>query len=200
MKIILQGTPKRKVKFNVAETVMFLMFVVLPIILLIGAVIMFVIHLFRLNYNIFVAIFELISDAFGVRTGWFFADGATFASVYKDNALEYTFRMALSAFILFMGGSVINAQCPYCSHFFTLKRISEDEYEGTTERKVSNTYYEYGDAVSMDLRGNLYYTQLHKKNRQYGTEVTDHYTYKVKCSCCGCVAKTYASKSHVNWD
>lgn len=103
MKIILQGTPKRKVKFDLAEKVMFLMFVILPTILLAGAAIMLVIHIFRLNYNVFVALFELVSDIFNTRTGWFFANGATFASVYKDNALEYTFRMALSAWILFMG-------------------------------------------------------------------------------------------------
>ena len=151
---------------------------------------MLVIHIFRLNYNVFVALFELVSDIFNTRTGWFFANGATFASVYKDNALEYTFRMALSAWILFMGGSIVNLQCPYCSHFFTLKRMTENEYERSTERRVSNTYDNYDDAMSMDLRGNVYYTQIHTKNRQYGTEVTDHYTYKVKCSCCGCVAKT----------
>src|SRR5699024_5482286 len=127
MKIILQGTPKRKVKFDLAEKVMFLMFVILPTILLAGAAIMLVIHIFRLNYNVFVALFELVSDIFNTRIGWFFANGATFASVYKDNALEYTFRMALSAWILFMGGSIVNLQCPYCSHFFTLKRMTENE-------------------------------------------------------------------------
>ena len=126
MKIILQGIPKRKVKFDLAEKVMFLMFVILPTILLAGAAIMLVIHIFRLNYNVFVALFELVSDIFNTRTGWFFANGATFASVYKDNALEYTFRMALSAWILFMGGSIVNLQCPYCSHFFTLKRMTEN--------------------------------------------------------------------------
>lgn len=200
MKIILQGIPKRKVKFDLAEKVMFLMFVILPTILLAGAAIMLVIHIFRLNYNVFVALFELVSDIFNTRTGWFFANGATFASVYKDNALEYTFRMALSAWILFMGGSIVNLQCPYCSHFFTLKRMTENEYERSTERRVSNTYDNYDDAMSMDLRGNVYYTQIHTKNRQYGTEVTDHYTYKVKCSCCGCVAKTSTKKTYVNWD
>lgn len=200
MKIILQGIPKRKVKFDLAEKVMVLMFVILPTILLAGAAIMLVIHIFRLNYNVFVALFELVSDIFNTRTGWFFANGATFASVYKDNALEYTFRMALSAWILFMGGSIVNLQCPYCSHFFTLKRMTENEYERSTERRVSNTYDNYDDAMSMDLRGNVYYTQIHTKNRQYGTEVTDHYTYKVKCSCCGCVAKTSTKKTHVNWD
>ena len=33
MKIILQGIPKRKVKFDLAEKVMFLMFVILPTIM-----------------------------------------------------------------------------------------------------------------------------------------------------------------------
>lgn len=200
MEIILQGRPKQKAKFNIAEKVMFVMFIIAPILLLVGASIMLVIHLFRLNDNIFTALFELIVDIFNTRTGWFFADNATFLSVYEDNAIEYTFRMALSAIVLFSGCFISNVQCPYCGHFFTLKRISDDRYEGTTEREVSNTYHDYSDAITISSSGNTYYTGITTKHRQYGTEQTDHYTHNVRCLCCGCVAKESTSKSHTNWD
>lgn len=166
MKIILQGTPKRKTKSNITNNVIYCMFHGLPVVLVVVACIMLVVQLLHLN----------------------------------ENAYQYMWRLVAAAFVLFMGSSVEKLQCPYCSHFFTLKRMTENEYERSTERRVSNTYDNYDDAMSMDLRGNVYYTQIHTKNRQYGTEVTDHYTYKVKCSCCGCVAKTSTKKTHVNWD
>ena len=200
MEIVLQGTPKRKAKFNIAEKVIFVMFILLPILLSAGAVIMFIIHLFRLNDNIIVALVEVISDILNTRVGWFFADDATFASVYENNVLEYTFRMALSAVVLFLGYFIIERQCPYCGHFFTLRRISANRYEGTTEREVSNTYYDYSDAITIGSKGSTYYTGIRTEHRQHGTEETDHYTYNVRCSCCGCVAKKSTSKSHTRWD
>ena len=200
MEIVLQGTPKRKAKFNIAEKVIFVMFALLPILLLLGAVIMFIIHAFRLNENIIVAFFEVIGDIFKTRVGWFFADNATFASVYENNALEYTFRMALSAIVLFLGYFIIERQCPYCGHFFTQTRISGNKYEGSTEREVSNTYYDYSDAVTIGSKGSTYYTGIRTQHRQYGTEETEHYTYNVRCSYCGCVAKKSTSKSHTRWN
>lgn len=198
--IVLQGAPKRKLKYNLPEKVIFVMFVVFPILLLIGAVVMLVIHLFRLNENIFTALFELLGDIFNTRVGWFFDDGASFASVYENNPLEYAFRLGGAAIVLFMGTFISKGQCPYCGHFFTMKRISDDKYEATTKRQVNNTYYEYSDAVTVGAKGDTYYTGISTKRRQSGTESTDHYTYNAKCSCCGCVAKKSTSKSHTSWE
>lgn len=199
MEVILQGTPKRKIKFDIAEKAIFVIFIILPILLLVGAIIMLVVHIIRLDNNIFVALYEILGDIFHTRVGWFFSDEATFASVYKNNALEYTFRMSLSAIVLLFGCFIAEVQCPYCGHFFTLKRISDDRYEGTTEREVSNDYYDYSDAITISSKGSTYYTGISTKHRQYGTEETDYYTHNVRCSCCGCVAKTSTSKSHTSW-
>ncbi len=200
MDILLRGARGVRKKIDIAYWVICLFFVILPIALSIGAVVMLFIQLGRLNDNIFVKLFQIIGELGRARTGWFFEDGATFASVYKNNATEYTWRFLALAVVWFLGGIVNSYHCPECGHFFTMHKISDDKYEGTTTRQVSQTTYQYSDGWTIGDKGNMAYTGITTKGRQYGTRETDHYSYNLKCSCCGCVVKTEKTKSKTNWD
>lgn len=199
MRIVLQGSPRYKKRYNISKKMMFLWFIIIPSILLITAIVMLIIHLTRLDDNIIVAVIQVIRDILKTRTGWFFDKGATFSSVYKSNALEYTLRLIPTVMILFFGNFIAEWQCPYCGHFFTMKRISGDRYERTTERSVSNTYYDYSSGMVIDSKGDTYFGGVTTKNKQYGTEVTDYYTHNARCSCCGCVSERSTSKSKTYW-
>lgn len=202
MDIILQGAPRYKSKHNLLHKVLVAVFFILPIVLLIAAAIMLVLEMDK-SFNIFLSLLRPIGSTFDLidhRLGWFFKGNATFATVFHAYPLEYTYRFILMAGVLLLGNLIIGQQCPYCGHFFTLGRISEDRYTGTTSRRVSNTYNDTSDAWSIDSDGDMRFTTFFTKRRQNGTEETDHYAYNVQCSCCGCVAKKTKAKTHTNWD
>lgn len=199
-KIILPGALNYKKKFSFSRFITTVFFIIIPIILIIVSVVMLFIHLSRLNSNIIVKAYELIRDIFKTRTGWFFKSGETFQSVYRDYPLEYAMRMIPTAIVLFLGNFIASFQCPYCGHFFTLHRISADRYEGSSERNVSNTYYENSDGITFSSGGSTHYTLFSTKKSQSGVETTDYYSHNEKCSCCGCVSKRETSRTETSWD
>lgn len=199
--IILQGAPGYRNKLDISGKLMWLLFMILPTLLLIGAIVMLFIHVGRIQGNILVKAVCLVVDVFKTRTGWLFKNGETYASVYKKHALEYAFRMIGASLVLFCGGILLfKVKCPYCKHYFTLSRISEDQYAGSTEREVSNTYDEYSSGYTMDLHGDVKYIGLRSRKRQYGTEITEHFLHNARCSCCGCVAKRSTTNTYTNWE
>ena len=199
MSVILKGSPDFRKKHDAAGVVANIMFGFLPIIMLVAAVVFLIIQLLCLDDNIFVKIFQLIGSFLEVRVGYFFKDESTFSSVYRQNALEYTVRLFASASTLLIGSTIASFQCPECLHFFTLNRISDDKYEGSKSREVSQNTYEYSSAWTMGDNGKMYHTGITTKDKQYGTEQTDYYTYNLRCSCCGCVVKSTKSKTTTRW-
>lgn len=195
MSIILNGNPVRKSKHNVPEKVILSAFCIVPFALLIGAIIMFIIYLFTKDGGFF----RIFADIFHTRVGYFFDDGATFASVFRDNPMEYSFRMGAMAFVLFLGTVLDKLPCEYCGHFFTQKRISEYDLVKSTERDVSQSVTNCDTAYTFAPSGRTYVTNVFTRNTQHGTETTDHYLFNTRCSCCGCVMRKQTSKTYTNW-
>ena len=195
MSIILNGNPVRKSSHNFAEKFMYSAFVVAPLVLLGGAVLMFIIYLFVKDGGFF----RIFADIFHTRVGYFFEDGSTFASVFRDNPLEYCFRMGGMAIILFVGSFFGDLCCDHCGHFFTQKRISDYDLVKSTERNVSQTVTNYDTAYTFAPSGRTYVTNIFSRGTQHGTETTDHYIYNARCSCCGCVMRKQSSRTYTNW-
>ena len=86
------------------------------------AVIPAVVHLSRLAYRTSAAVVQLIDELSLARTGWFFADHASFLSVFQQNALELALRTAYMASVLFLGNilRLPGVICPNCGNFFAM--------------------------------------------------------------------------------
>ena len=80
-------------------------------------------------------------------------------------------------------------RCPYCKHFRTMKRISDNKTIGTSERGISRKNYDYQSGAIYDLRGNIALYSANVAYREHGVETTKTYTYNRRCSFCGCVDK-----------
>lgn len=94
-------------------------------------------------------------------------------------------------FLVFTGNFLWDEKhrCEYCHHFFTLKRISDNKYLGSTEKSISRTTYDSHDGFVIDSTGSsALYTSI-SSGREYGTEVTKEYSYNIRCRCCGAVCK-----------
>lgn len=189
--IIMQGSPKFQKKYDLSLKVTFIMFFVVPIILVVGSIILFIIYLIK-NWGFPTIIYKFFSDLININIGWLFKEGSI-------NILDYVIRFLVTAFVLFPAGIIQEGACPYCGHYFTMKRISNDKFMKTTEREVENTYDEYDHATTMDWDGNIYYTGITTRNTQYGTEETNHYTHNAQCSCCGCVIKRETREVKTYW-
>lgn len=202
MQIILPGVQSRHKKRDILGGIIGFCLTTLPGILVIGAAIMFVIQLVRAATNTrgFIEFLLAVFLVPGDRSFWLWGNGATIVSVFQNSAVEYTYRFLAAAIVLGLGSYVLNKRCPYCGHFFTMRRISDNKFEGSTSRSVSNTYNDYSDALAVDLSGNMYYAGITTKKKQYGTKITEIYSYNLRCSCCGCVAKTSAAATHTHWE
>ena len=94
----------------------------IPLVLMGIAVIPAVVHLSRLAYRTSAAVVQLIDELSLARTGWFFADHASFLSVFQQNALELALRTAYMASVLFLGNilRLPGVICPNCGNFFAM--------------------------------------------------------------------------------
>lgn len=86
-------------------------------------------------------------------------------------------------------------RCPYCKHFFSMKRIGEETRVGISEREISRTVDDYGTGTAVDWNGNIAFFNTKTSYKEYGKEVTEDYTFNMRCSCCGCVNKIKVSRS-----
>lgn len=193
------GKSLHKEKTNIAEKIFSFLFVIVPIILLISGVVAIIIHITRNG------IIGSFFDIFSTRVGWFFEYGATFVSVYMGQPMELGFRLISMAMVLFLGSILFVAhlekiQCPCCHHFFSMHRISNDEYLGSTFRDVSEKTYDYQTARSVTSRGDVIVTDFITENRQYGVEETRQYQYDIQCSLCGCITNTSKERTYTTWE
>lgn len=201
--IILEGSFRYKGKKIIPLIITNICFNIIPIIAMILGIITFIIYIFSLSSEysiIFAEIFGFFEDLFELDVSWIFSDGRNITNIVFDYPLVLSTRLIISALVLFVGKYLIRAQCPFCGHFFTLRRISEDNYQGSSESRVSNTYYDVNDGFITDMSGNIYYTQMTTRNKEYGTEKTDYYTYNTKCTHCGCVVRKHKSETATHWD
>lgn len=185
-------------KRNTAEITFTFFFYILPAIFACVGFIMIIIHIFRNG------ILNSFFDIFSARTGWFFAYGATFKTVFMDHPMELGFRLISMAIVLFIGSIFFVAhlekiQCPYCHHFFVMKRISSNEYLGSTFQNLSETTYDHHTATSVTFSGEVIVTNFTTKNERHGVEETEHYQYDIQCSLCGYVTNTDAQRIHTTW-
>lgn len=86
-------------------------------------------------------------------------------------------------------------RCPYCKHFFSMRRIGEETRVGISEREISRTVDDYGTGTAVDWNGNISFFNTKTSYKEYGKEITEDYTYNMRCSCCGCVNKIKDSRS-----
>lgn len=86
-------------------------------------------------------------------------------------------------------------RCPYCKHFFSMRRIGEENLVDISEREISRTVDDYGTGTAVDWNGNVAFFSTKTSYKEYGKEVTEDYTFNVRCGCCGCVNKVKASRS-----
>lgn len=200
IEIILAGDVRFKRRWTFCGMLTFFLFQILPIALLVGTFATIIIYIARNSGGGLWVLFQLIIDLLQTRTGWFFANGETFRSVYQSNILDYTIRMLPAALILFLGNGIREQQCPYCGHYLTMKRISGDRFQHSKKRQVSSSYYDYGDGLFMDNKGQIYYGGVTTKQKQYGVETRNYYHYNVQCSCCGCVARKQTSHTSTDWN
>lgn len=201
--IILDGNFRYKGKKIASLIATNICFNTMPIIGIVLGIITFIIYLFSLSseFNIiFAGIFGFFEDLFELDANWIFSDGRSITNIVFDYPLVLSTRLIISSLVLFIGKYLIRAQCPFCGNFFTLHRISEDNYQGSSESRVSNTYYDINDGLMTDMSGNMYYAQMTTKNKEYGTERTDYYTYNAQCKHCGCVVRTHKSETTTHWD
>lgn len=87
-------------------------------------------------------------------------------------------------------------RCPYCKHFRTMQKISDENFIGSSERAVSRNTYDNHSGLAFDLSGNSAYYAGTTSRKEYGTETTNDYTYNMRCSCCGCVNKVKISRTY----
>lgn len=87
-------------------------------------------------------------------------------------------------------------RCPYCGHFFELKRISDESFIGSTERTISRTAYDNHSGVVFNMSGDSAFYAGTSSRKEYGKQTTENYTCNKRCSCCGCVNKVKISRTH----
>lgn len=80
-------------------------------------------------------------------------------------------------------------KCPYCGHFFTMKRISDKMVADKSTRSVLRNVEEYHAGMAYDLYGNSAFVIGKSSHKENGTRTTTRYVYNQRCSCCGAVVK-----------
>lgn len=80
-------------------------------------------------------------------------------------------------------------RCPYCKHFFTMRRISLNQTIDTRDREISREINDHHSGIAFDLKGNSSLIFGRSSHTEYGTETTRTFTYNMRCKCCGCVNK-----------
>lgn len=80
-------------------------------------------------------------------------------------------------------------RCPYCHHFVSMKRISDDKLVDSSYAYVSRNVDDYSHGTAYDLDGNLTFYTNKSSHVEWDKETTNVYTYNIRCGCCGCVTK-----------
>lgn len=80
-------------------------------------------------------------------------------------------------------------RCPFCGHFFTLKRISEDKLVYQHDKYVTRNENTYHSGIGLDSYGDTTYYVGKSTRKVEGTETTKEYTFNSRCSCCQAVVK-----------
>lgn len=80
-------------------------------------------------------------------------------------------------------------RCPFCGHFFTLKRISNDKLVYQHDRSVTRKEDEYHSGVGFNSYGNTTYYVGKSTRKVEGTETTKEFTFNSRCTCCYAVVK-----------
>ena len=80
-------------------------------------------------------------------------------------------------------------RCPFCGHFFTLKRISGDKLVYQHDRNVTRNEDSYHSGVGFDLYGDATYYVGKSTRKVQGTESTKELTFNSRCTCCQAVVK-----------
>ena len=189
--IVLNGKGSLYKERDISGTMMYFFLVLLPFASLIVCIVLVVSHFVRgLNF------FE--SLAWGESFIW----KRGIVSIVTQSPL----RMAEHLLAFFLLGSVLGdsvlkkLKCPWCLHFFTMKRISEDIFVESKYRSVSRGTADYSDGIGVDSRGGIYYLGMTSYGTQNGTEETRKYMYNLRCNCCGCIARGRREKSNTQWD
>ena len=87
------------------------------------------------------------------------------------------------------------SRCPYCKHFFSMKRIGKEHLIDISEREISRTVDDYGTGTAWDWNGNISFFNTKYSYKEHGKKVEEIYTYNMRCSCCGCVNKVKGKRS-----
>lgn len=80
-------------------------------------------------------------------------------------------------------------RCPYCHHFVSMERISDDKLVDSSYAYVSRNVDDYSHGTAYDLDGNLTFYTNKSSHVEWDKETTNVYTYNIRCRCCGCVTK-----------
>ena len=118
-----------------------------------------------------------------------------------DDGMDYIYSMfrwtgvMIIMLLVFFGIWDEKRRCEYCHHFFTLHRISDDVFIGSSESTISRKTYDTSNGVLYDFKGNSTMFSSTRTSREYGKEITNKYTYNVRCRCCGAVSKVEKTKT-----
>lgn len=80
-------------------------------------------------------------------------------------------------------------RCPFCGHFFTLKRISDDKLVYQHDRNITHREDEYHSGVAFNVYGDSAYYVGRTTRKVQGTETSRDFTFNSRCTCCQAVVK-----------
>lgn len=119
-------------------------------------------------------------------------------AVDSGNMLFTALKLALVAATLGLCALLWNDQCrcPYCGHFFEMKKISDESFISSTDRVISRTAYDNHSGIVFNLDGDSAFYAGTSARKEYGKQTTENYTCNKRCECCGCVNKVKISRTH----
>lgn len=80
-------------------------------------------------------------------------------------------------------------RCPFCGHFFTLKRIGGDKLVYQHDRHVTRRENTYHSGVAFDNYGDSAFYVGKSTRKVNGTDTTKELTFNSRCTCCHAVVK-----------
>lgn len=129
--------------------------------------------------------------------GGIFMSGV-FGSFFIRGLISFSIIMLVPFLVLLCTAFLIwddKTRCPYCSHFFSMRRIGDEKMVGSSEHEISRTVDEYGNGTAVDWNGNISFFVTKNSYKEYGKEIKKDYAVNERCTCCGCVRKIIVSRS-----
>lgn len=116
----------------------------------------------------------------------------------SGNTLFTALKLAVVAAILGICALFWNDhyRCPYCGHFFEMKKISDESFIGSTDRAISRTAYDNHSGIVFNMSGDSAFYTGTSARKEYGKQTTENYTCNKRCGCCGCVNKVKISRTY----